>query len=128
VRLLLDTHGLLWWLAGDERLGTLARGALSSDGNDIYVSAVSAIEITTKHRIGKLPGVEWLITDMEAVFEDQGLEPLPVSLKHARVAGIMSGDHRDPFDRLLAAQALLEDLVLISNDKAFDTFGVNRLW
>ena len=128
MRLLLDTHALLWWLAGDEQLSAAARDAMSNLSNDVVVSAASAWEITTKHRLGKLPGVGPIVADLNAAIASQGFSGLPISIRHGQVAGALPGPHRDPFDRMLIAQAMLDDLVLVSNETAFDAYGVGRLW
>lgn len=128
MRLLLDTHALLWWLAGDDALSVTARAAMADDKNDIYVSAASTWEIATKYRIGKLPGVAAIADDLEDVITDQGFLGLPVGLGHGQAAGALPGPHRDPFDRMLIAQALLDQLVLVSNERLFDDYKVGRLW
>lgn len=126
--LLLDTHALLWWLDGDERLSREARSAMSDTSNVVLVSAASAWEITTKHRLGKLPGAADVARDVVACVEAQGFQELPITLRDAERAGRLSGPHRDPFDRMLVAQALRADIELISNERVFDSFGVRRLW
>ena len=128
MRLLLDTHTFLWWLAGDETLSAAARTAISEEGNDIFVSAASAWEIATKHRIGKLPDVAAIVADLDQAAADQGFVGLPISLRHGQAAGALPGPRRDPFDRMLIAQAMLEKLVLVSNEQPFDAYGVARLW
>jgi PIN domain nuclease of toxin-antitoxin system len=128
MRLLLDTHAFLWWLAGDEQLPLTARAAMADETNDIFISAASAWEITTKHRLGKLPGVAAIVGDIEAVVADQGFVPLPINLRHGQLGGDLPGPHRDPFDRMLIAQALADGLILVSNEAAFDAYGVERLW
>ena len=128
MRILLDTHAFGWWLAGSSRLAETARRAVSIEENDIMVSAVSAWEIATKHRLGKLPEADALAGNMRAAIAGQGFEELPISVADAERAGRLAGDHRDPFDRMLVAQALAHDLVLVSNEDVFDRFGVHRLW
>jgi PIN domain nuclease of toxin-antitoxin system len=128
VRLLLDTHAFLWWLAGDDALSTAAKTAIADERNSIFFSAASAWEIAVKHRIGKLPAVAAIIADLDAVIADQGFIGLLISLRHGQAAGTLPGPHRDPFDRMLVAQAMLENLVLVSNEEPFDTYGVRRLW
>ena len=128
MQLLLDTHALLWWLSGDDALSALARTAIADEDNGILISAASTWEIATKHRIGKLPGIAAVITDLDRVVADQGFIGLPINLRHGQVAGTLPGPHRDPFDRMLIAQAMLENLVLVSNEQAFDVYGVARLW
>jgi PIN domain nuclease of toxin-antitoxin system len=128
MRLLLDTHALLWWLAGDENLSADARAALGESENTIFVSAASTWEISTKHRLGKLPGVNAIASNLAEAIESQGFLSLPVTIAHGQAAGALPGPHRDPFDRMLIAQAMLEDLVLVSNERAFDAYAVRRLW
>ncbi len=128
MKLLLDTHALIWWLAGDERLGHAARAAIADEGVDVLVSAASAWEVATKVRLGKLDGAALLARDFEAIVTGQGFGELAVSIRHARLAGSLGGDHKDPFDRMLIAQALLEELTLVSNEEPFDAHGVLRLW
>jgi PIN domain nuclease of toxin-antitoxin system len=128
LRLLLDTHALIWWLAGDEALSRRAREAIADDVNEIAVSAASAMEIATKFRIGKLPGAALLAQSFEEIIAEQGFGELPISVHHARLAGEMNISHKDPFDRLLIAQARAEDIVLVSNEALFDGFAIKRLW
>jgi PIN domain nuclease of toxin-antitoxin system len=128
VRLLLDTHAFLWWLSGDEALSVGARTAIAAEENSIFVSAASAWEIMTKHRIGKLSGVAAIVLGLDLAIADQGFVGLAISVRHAQVAGGLPGPHRDPFDRMLVAQAMLENLTLVSNERPFDAYGVARLW
>lgn len=128
MRLLLDTHALIWWLAGDEKLSLRARDAIADEANTVAVSAASAMEVAAKHRIGKLPDAALLAQDFEAIVADQGFSELSISVRHARLAGEMRLAHKDPFDRLLIAQALAEDMVLVSNEARFDDSAVKRLW
>ena len=128
LRLLLDTHALIWWLAGDEALSRRAQEAIADDANSVAVSASSAMEVATKYRIGKLPDAALLARDFEAIIADQGFDELPITVHHARLAGEMKIEHKDPFDRLLIAQAQAEDMVLVSNEALFDDFAINRLW
>jgi PIN domain nuclease of toxin-antitoxin system len=126
--LLLDTHALLWWLDGDERLSHAARAAVADLSNMVMVSAASAWEITTKHRLGKLPGATEVARDVTGCIAAQGFRELPITLRDAERAGRLPGPHRDPFDRMLVAQALRADLELVSNETLFDDYGVRRLW
>ena len=128
MRLLLDTHALIWWLAGDEKLSLRARDAIADEANTVAVSAASAMEVATKHRIGKLPDAALLAQDFESIVADQGFSELSISVRRARLAGEMGIAHKDPFDRLLIAQALAEDMVLVSNEARFDDSAVKRLW
>jgi PIN domain nuclease of toxin-antitoxin system len=128
MRLLLDTHALLWWLDGAASISQTAKEAIADESNDIFLSAASAWEITTKHRLGKLPGAAVVAADVAACVADQGFLELPITVAHGQRAGSLPGPHRDPFDRMLIAQAMIEDLVLVSNEAAFDAYGVRRLW
>ena len=128
MQLLLDTHALLWWLSGDDALSAAARTAIADEDSGIFISAASIWEIATKHRTGKLPGVAAIIADLDRVIADQGFIGMPINLRHGQVAGTLPGPHRDPFDRMLIAQAMLENLVLVSNEQLFDVYGVTRLW
>ncbi len=128
MRLLLDTHALIWWLAGDDALSLRARDAIGDEANSVAVSAASAMEVATKFRIGKLPGAALLAQDFEAIVAAQGFAELPISVRHARLAGEMNIAHKDPFDRFLISQAQAEDMVLVSNEALFDGFAVQRLW
>jgi PIN domain nuclease of toxin-antitoxin system len=128
MRLLLDTHALIWFLAGSKSLGREASQAIENQSNDVLVSAVSAIEVTNKFRRGKLHQAELLARDFEATIIAYGFAPLSITVAHASLAGSLNIPPRDPFDRLLIAQARIEQLSLVSNERAFDAFGVTRLW
>ncbi len=128
MRLLLDTHALIWWLAGDDRLSKRAKAAISDEANEVFVSAASAWEISTKHRLGKLPAAGPLAVDFVREVKAQAFEQLPISLEHGQLAGALEGDHRDPFDRMLMAQARAEKMALVSNEVTFDGRGIKRLW
>lgn len=128
MRLLLDTHALIWWLAGDTSLSATARSAVEDEANEVFVSAASAWEVAVKHRLGKLPGAGPLAVDFAREVRAQGFSPLPITLEHGQVAGSLPGDHRDPFDRMLVAQAREEKLGLISIERVFDAYGVTRIW
>jgi PIN domain nuclease of toxin-antitoxin system len=126
-RALLDTHTLLWWLDGDPRLSTVARDFVAG-GNDILVSAATGWEVATKFRLGKLPGAADVALDFSGALRSQGFEGLSVTVEHGVRAGALQGSHKDPFDRMLMAQALTENIPLISNELIFDAYGVLRLW
>ncbi len=129
MRHLADTHALIWFISGSSRLSQPARIVLEQGDLDVYVSAASAWEITTKHRLGKLPEVDGILArDVEGVIQARGFLPLPVTMDHAERAGRLDDPHRDPFDRMLIAQSLAEGLILISNEAVFDRFGVSRIW
>jgi PIN domain nuclease of toxin-antitoxin system len=128
LKLLLDTHALFWWLGGDAALSGNAQAAIADPGNEIFVSASSAWEIATKFRIGRLPQAAAVALDVSGAVASQGFVELPITVRHGQTASNLPGPHRDPFDRMLIAQALLGDLVLVSNEAVFDRYGVRRLW
>jgi PIN domain nuclease of toxin-antitoxin system len=128
VRALLDTHTLLWWFSDDPSLSSLARQFTADVGNFAIVSAASAWEIAIKVRLGKLPTAAGLIDDFVNYLDREGFDPLPITLDHAIRAGLLPGFHKDPFDRMLIAQAQAESLPIISNDEIFDEYGVRRIW
>ena len=119
-RLLLDTHVLLWWLSDDPQLGQSTRQVISDPRNDIYVSAASTWEISIKRSLGKLSAPE----DMDSIIDDEGFGKLPISPFHGDQAGMLPGHHKDPFDRMLIAQAQSEGLVVISNDEKINRYGI----
>ena len=125
--LLLDTHAFVWWLEGERKLSVRARRAIE-EAEHVLVSAATAWEIATKHRLGKLTSVGGIVNDIAGVIAAQTFETLDVTVLHAQRAGLLHIKHKDPFDRLLIAQARSESLTLVSNEKLFDTFGVDRLW
>jgi PIN domain nuclease of toxin-antitoxin system len=128
VRVLLDTHALLWVAFRKDQLSSRARHLIQTQRNEIFVSAASAWEISTKYRLGKLPLAQALVDDFVSVIRSAGYLPLPISLEHALRAGRLTPEHKDPFDRMLAAQSIPEDLALISNDERLDIFGIRREW
>lgn len=128
MNLLLDTHALIWWLAGDDALGAKARALIEDENNQVFVSAASAMEISTKHRLGKLHEAGLLATNLPQFLSDQGFVEMPISVAHAVLAGNLQITHKDPFDRFLIAQSLVENCPLASNEALFDSFGVNRIW
>ena len=128
MRVLLDTHVLLWWIADDPRVSRRAARAIANPRNDVFVSAVSAWETVTKASSGRLrlPG------DPRVVFleqlESNGFSQLPITIRHAIATAALPGIHRDPFDRLLIAQAIEEDLALVSGDDVLGRYPVRVLW
>jgi PIN domain nuclease of toxin-antitoxin system len=128
VRVLLDTHALLWWLDGDRKLPRRVRDLIGDINTDVIVSAASVWEITMKARIGKLPGAMAVAADVPTCIASQGFTALSISVQHAQRAGNLPGPHRDPFDRMLVAQAQAEDLPLVTNERVFDHYGINRVW
>ncbi len=128
VRLLLDTHAVLWWFADDAALTNKVKALIDDPANTILVSAASAWEICTKVRIGKLPSGGALCEDFSGYLQRHHFEPLAITVEHGRLAGRLDGAHKDPFDRMLAAQALIEDMPIVTNDAAFIGFGVKVVW
>ena len=128
MRILLDTHTFLWWLDGDRRLSARGRRLIANAATEVFVSAASAWEISIKAAAGKLPGAVDVAGDVVGCMESQGFRPLDITIRHAQRAGSLPPVHRDPFDRMLAAQALAEGLPLLSNDTAFDAYAVRRIW
>ncbi|NIJ38053.1 PIN domain nuclease of toxin-antitoxin system [Sphingopyxis panaciterrae] len=125
---LLDTHALLWVIYAPERLRSDVREAIGDGEAIVYASAVSAYEIALKHGFGKLGFAEPLALDFLKEIAVPGFLPLSLTAEHARLAGALQIPHRDPFDRMLIAQAQIEQLVLVSNEALFDQFGVIRFW
>ena len=126
--LLLDTHALLWWLAEPDRLSPAVHAAIADARVPVYVSAASGWEIATKVRLGKLPAACELLDDLPQLLAAQGFTLLPITLQHGLHAGSYPMPHRDPFDRLLAAQAELAQLTLVSVDPALQTFPCRVFW
>ena len=119
-RFLLDTHTLLWWLNDSPQLGPRCRKMIRNDRNQVFVSAATTWEISIKMAIGKLRAPE----DMDSVVEDEGFSKLPISLYHGQLAGRLPAHHRDPFDRMLIAQAQAEGLILITADENISLYNL----
>jgi PIN domain nuclease of toxin-antitoxin system len=119
---------VIWATVSPTSLSREARETISDEGNMILVSAASAWEIATKVRLGKLPGVEKLERDYLDVMDDAGYTQLDIDTESALRAGRMVAEHRDPFDRMIAAQALGQDIPILSPDALLDQFGVRRIW
>jgi PIN domain nuclease of toxin-antitoxin system len=128
MRFLLDTHTLLWAAFRRNLLSPNAFNILTRPGTEMIVSAASAWEIATKFRLGKLNFARELVENFIPEVTRAGYQLLPISTEHALRAGHLPGGHKDPFDRMLAAQAIHEDLPLLSNDSQLDVFGVRREW
>ncbi len=122
-RLLLDTHVFLWWKVDDARLNSAARAAIA-DADLVFVSAASAWEVAIKSRLGKLQ----LDADFAAGVSESGFERLPIGFEHAAESGRLQDHHRDPFDRMLVAQARVERLTLVTHDRQFEPYDVALLW
>lgn len=128
MKFLFDTHALFWFLDGNPKLSPRAREAIAAQDAVLVASAVSAWEIANKVRIGKWPEVRRFGERFTEHAQEQQIELLSVSAEHARLAGLMPGEHRDPFDRMLAAQSQLEDMPLVTADPAFRAFGTKVVW
>lgn len=128
VKLLLDTHTLLWWLFDDPKLSAKAKRAIKNPDNAIFASTASAWEIATKYRLGKLPGAEEAAQRLPELLRSARIEPLPISMEHALAAGALAGPHRDPFDRMLIAQAQIENLSIVTTDRVFSDYDVKVIW
>jgi len=128
LKVLLDTCALIWATLSPAALSPQAREAIADEGNVILVSAASAWEIATKVRLGRLLGVEKLEQDYLAVMEEAGYELLAIDTASALRAGRLTAEHKDPFDRMIAAQALALDVAILSSDPQLDQFGVRRIW
>jgi PIN domain nuclease of toxin-antitoxin system len=128
LRVLLDTHTLLWATLSPSFLSRKASTIIANELNVILVSAASAWEIATKVRLGKLPGAEALEREFLEVMNHAGYTLLAIDAESALRAGRLIAEHRDPFDRMIAAQALASDIPILSTDARLDTFGVRRIW
>jgi PIN domain nuclease of toxin-antitoxin system len=126
---LLDTHAFVWAVSDPDRLGDDARRLLADSTVDVMVSAVSAWELSTKVRLGKFGSAEPIVAQYQSLVARLGARQLDVTTTHALRAGTLRWDHRDPFDRMLAAQAMLEHATLVSIDGAFAALpGLSTLW
>jgi PIN domain nuclease of toxin-antitoxin system len=123
MKLLLDTHAFLWWDSNDARLPIVLHSAIASPGNEVFVSAVTVWEIAVKRALGKLVFGQVLLKAIEG----HGFAALPITVEHAEWAGALAQLHRDPFDRLLVAQAQLEGLVLVTVDEQILRYQVPHL-
>jgi PIN domain nuclease of toxin-antitoxin system len=128
MKLLLDTHALAWWLADSPKLSRSARDHIAAASNAVFVSAASAWEISTKTRLGRWPEATSLASMFPGVIEANGFEALAITVRHAMHAGALPAQHADPFDRMLAAQAELEEMTLVTADPAFAQFDTPVLW
>ena len=128
LRVLLDSHTLLWWILDYPALTPVAREAISGTDNTVLVSAASAWELAIKFRAGRLPEAGDLVSNFPAEIGQEGFQILPISAEHGIRAGLLPGLHKDPFDRMLIAQSQAEDIPIVSNEAVFDTYGVRRLW
>lgn len=128
MRVLLDTHALMWWLLDDPHLPEVPRRVIGDAGTSVLVSSASAWEIATKHRLGKLPEAEEAATELPRLLFASRMEVLPITLDHALLAGGLPGPHRDPFDRMLIAQSRIERLPVVTRDPVFMAYGIETVW
>ncbi len=128
MNVLLDSNAFLWWTMGSRKLPHSVKMLLEDPASQIFVSAASAWEISTKARIGKLPEAAWMTGQFTRIVLMMGFRALPISVEHADLAGSLPGNHRDPFDRVLAAQSRLENLPIATNDAELKSLGVNAVW
>ena len=125
---LLDTHALLWWLDGDSKLSSAAKAAISNKELKVHVSAATVWEITSKARIGKLQHILPAARNLMRVLADEDFKLLPITVEHSFHAGWLPGKHKDPFDRILAAQSIVEGFPLVTIDKRMADLGATVLW
>ena len=128
MNLLFDTQALAWWVFADPKLGLLARAAIEDYENVVFVSAVSIYEMSRKHQIGKWPEIAPFLASFDSVIQNEGFTFLELSPRAARLAGALRSDHRDPFDRMIAAQAINGQMTLVTNDAAMSELGAPTLW
>jgi len=128
VKVLFDSHALVWYLTGDERLSRKAREIADDPESQVFVSAVCVWEIATKVNRGKWPEALQIANSLREITQAGAFTALPITIEHAQVAGFLSARHRDPFDRMLAAQSQVEGLALVTADPAFRAFGTSLIW
>ena len=128
MRILLDTHAFLWFCGGDQRLTQKARETIENSSNQSLISIASLWEMTIKISLGKLKITQSIDNFFQDQIENNGFDLMPIEFLHLNILVNLPFNHRDPFDRLLIAQAISEKIPIISSDKAFDTYPVNRLW
>jgi PIN domain nuclease of toxin-antitoxin system len=127
VNVLLDTHALLWWLQGGAEISRRARNVIQASENNVVVSAATAWEMAIKSQQGRLSAGP-LLADFGAELAQEGFGELPIVSQHAIRAGLLPSRHKDPFDRMLIAQAQSENLTIVSRDVRLDGYGVRRIW
>ena len=128
MRCLLDTHALLWWWLDDARMPAPVRKVLSDQANNVAVPSVCGWEIANKVRTGKLPQMSAYVPRYDELVSAAGFRHLDLRFEHAIRAGLLRGEHRDPFDLLIAAQAMTEDMTVVTRDPQFAAFGCRTLW
>ena len=127
MEVLLDTHGLIWWFEGGARLSKLAASVLASPDNSILISAVVGWELAIKSNVSRFNAPD-LLQDLDGIIARRGFSELPISMVHAVRAGLLPLHHRDPFDRLLVAQAQALNVPILSVDATLDRYGIRRIW
>jgi PIN domain nuclease of toxin-antitoxin system len=128
VRVLLDTHAFLWWITDDDQLSTLAREAIGAQENHVFVSAASGWEIITKSRNGRLTLPQPVDAFIAQHLEENAFQPLSITMRHTFELETLPGLHRDPFDRMLIAQAIAEEMPLVTGDQAIRAYPVSTIW
>lgn len=128
MRILLDTHAFLWWITDDERLSAAARDAITASENEVFVSAATAWEIVTKSRLGRLPIPEPSDVFISTHLRENAFQPLSITVRHTFALTSLPELHRDPFDRMLVAQALVEDMPLVSGDRQVQSYPAPTIW
>jgi PIN domain nuclease of toxin-antitoxin system len=128
MKILLDTHAFFWWVTDNPKLSPMAHRLIEDRSNEVFVSAVVVWEMAIKGHGGKWEAARPIAEQTESIVAENGFMPLAISLAHAGLAGSLPGAHRDPFDRLLAAQATFEGLSLVTADRRLSAFGVEVLW
>ena len=128
MNLLIDTHALLWFLLDDFQLGESRADIINAQSNTVYISAASGFEISNKVRVGKLPEALIYITNLEQVCIQHSFKILPLNFEHCKLAGMIQSPHRDPFDRMLAAQSIIEDMPIMTIDVRIKELGAEVIW
>lgn len=126
--LILDTHTFVWWLTGDPKLSQIAIDHITGEHGSCYVSAVTAFELTNKMRLGKFEAAREIVERLDALMHENGFDALPITMAHATLAGQLASAHRDPFDRLLAAQAIIQNCPVVTKDAEFRDLGAEVVW
>jgi PIN domain nuclease of toxin-antitoxin system len=128
VRLLLDTHAFYWWCIGDGALSLSAQAAIADPANESFVSAITAWELIAKFRSGKEPAFAAVAADVSGTVAAQGFTVLPITLSHGEASANLPLHHKDPMDRFLIAQAIVEDMTIVTADRSFAAYAAQLLW
>ena len=126
--LLLDTHTFVWWVTKHPQLSTRALAAIQNEAGDCFISAATVYELTYKVGLGRFEAARAIADRVYEVMQANAFSPLPISLQHASVAAKLEATHRDPFDRILAAQAIVEKVIIVTADEAFAGLGAEVIW